>query len=176
MAKKKAKAAVGGSKVYNGYTLANADKLNRAIFGSTGERGALSGGVGEDASPEEVLAAYDRLGGLILKGSAKVKTGSFWDFEEKEARKEPEVTLVFRDLKGRLVEIAEDEEVPVEVQAAEKIREEEEEELKAGAAKAKAKKEAAKAKAKTKGKKKGEEEGEEEELSGEEDEVDEDVE
>lgn len=104
-----------------GYTVVNREKWVRAIDGTVGANGQLHGGVGEHASDAEKLAEYDRLGGLVRKGSHKVKTGSFYDFEKKEVRKKPEVMLVFRDLDGLEVEIAEGESVPVEVQAAEKI-------------------------------------------------------
>lgn len=172
-----------GKNVYKGYILVNADKLHRAIYGSIGDKGRVDGtGAGENASAEEILVAYDRLGGLILKGKAKVKPGCFYDFEKKVAFKKPEVILVFRDLKGRAVELEEGDEIPVEVQAAEKIREEEEEELKEKADK----KKKDKADKKNAGSKKtakagAEDEGEEEELSGgeedeDEEEVDEDVE
>lgn len=162
---------------YKGLTLVNVDKLNRAIFGSTGSQGELTGGVGEDASDDTILAEYDKLGGLIRKGNRKVKTGCFWDSENKRPQKKPKVVFEFHDLKGKKVDIAEDEEVPVEVQAAEKIREEEAEENQKKVAKA----EKAKADKKAKGKKgkkvDEEEEGEEEDLSEEDgEEVDEDVE
>ena len=150
-----------------GFTLVSEDKLNRAVYGAEGPEGRLSGGVGEDASAETILAAYDKLGGLIYKGKSKVKTGSFYDFENKKPRKKPEVTLVFRDLRGRKVELGENEAVPIEVQAAEKMKEEEAEESRTAAGKKAAKKKAAEKAKKGKGKKKGEEEGEEEELSGE---------
>lgn len=103
------------------YTVANEEKLNRAIFGSMSSEGKLVGGVGEEAADEVKLAAYDKLGGLIKAGKYKVKTGSFWDFEAKKPRKEPKVLLVLKDLEGNTVEIPEGEAIPVEVQAAEKI-------------------------------------------------------
>lgn len=101
--------------------MVNEEKVNRAIHGMIGREGRLQGGVGENAEPEAVLAEYDRLGGLIRKGGAKVKTGSFYDFDKRTPRKTPDVKLLFRDLEGNEVELSEDEEVPVEVQAAEKI-------------------------------------------------------
>lgn len=94
--------------IINGFTLANDDKLNRAIYGSVGREGKMKGGVGEKAAEEEILAEYDRLGGLILKGENKVKTGSFYDFDEKLARKEPKVVFE-TSIDGMLVEVSEDE-------------------------------------------------------------------
>lgn len=107
----------------NGFTLVNEDKVNRAIFGTLGRGGALEGGVGEDASDAAKLAEYDRLGGLVRKDGRKVKTGSFYNFEGKAPHKKPVITLVMRDLEGNEVELGEDEAIPVEVQAADKIAE-----------------------------------------------------
>ena len=102
-----------------GYQCVNDDKVNRAIYGSTGSEGKLHGGVGENASDEAKIAEYDRLGGLITKDGHKVKTGSFYDFDKRAPRKEPEVVLLFRDISGQIVELAEGEELPITVKAAE---------------------------------------------------------
>lgn len=102
----------------DGYTLMSADKVHRAIFGSMSAEGQLAGGVGEDASDNAKLAEYDRLGGLILKGGNKVKTGSFYDFGSKKVRTKPKVVFVFRDLNGEEVEVDDGEEIPMEVKAA----------------------------------------------------------
>src|SRR3990167_5053548 len=57
---------------YGNYLLVNNDKLNRAIFGNVGRGGQMEGGAGEKATPELVIAEYDKLGGLILtKGGEK---------------------------------------------------------------------------------------------------------
>lgn len=104
----------------NGFSLVNEEKLGRAIEGSPGKEGKATGGVGREASPEAVLAEYDRLGGLVLKGGRKIKTGSFYNFEERAPRAVPEVVYELRDLDGNKVELKEGEEVPVEVKAAEK--------------------------------------------------------
>ena len=101
------------------YTLVNEEKFDRAVNGSMSAEGKLFGGVGENASDEEKLAEYDRLGGLILKGKYKVKTGSFYDFSKRAPRSKPEVIFVFRDLEGDEVEVPEGEEIPLEVKAAE---------------------------------------------------------
>lgn len=104
-----------------GYKLANESKLERAIYGHMASQGSLEGGVGADASDEQIIAEYDRLGGLILnKDGYKVKTGSFYNFDRKvrAAHKEPQVTLIFKDLNGTEVEVPEDEPLPMEVRAA----------------------------------------------------------
>ena len=106
-----------------GYELVNAEKVDRAILGSMSAGGQLQGGVGEKASDEVKLAEYDRLGGLVRKNGRKVKMGSFYDFENKKPREEPEVVLVFRDLEGNEIEVPEGEEVPLEARAAEMIAE-----------------------------------------------------
>lgn len=98
------------------YDCVNDEKINRAIFGSMGPEGALKGGVGEDASDEAKLAAYDKLGGLIRKGKNNVKTGSFFDFAKKKPHEKANVVFVFKT-EGQTVEIKEGEEVPLEVQA-----------------------------------------------------------
>ncbi len=103
----------------NGFIAENHEKWNRAIFGAIGSLGTLTGGVGENASLEAKLAAYDKLGGLITKGGRKIKTGSFYDFAGKKARATPEVSYIFRDLEGEEVVVPEGEEVPLEVRAAE---------------------------------------------------------
>lgn len=102
----------------NGFELANDEKVHRAIHGSMGKDGKLVGGVGEKATPEAVLAQYDRLGGLITKGGRTVKTGCFFNLEKKVAHETPEVIFVFRNLEGEQVEIKEGEDVPLEVVAA----------------------------------------------------------
>jgi len=103
----------------NGYTIANEEKMHRVIYGTVGKLGQAEGGIGEDASDEAKLAAYDKLAGLILQGKNKVKTGSFYDFQKRQPRAKPEVMLVFRDLDGDEVLVPEGAEVPLEVKAAE---------------------------------------------------------
>lgn len=108
-----------------GYKLVNPDKAERAINGVVGPKGALMGGVGEKASDLAKLAEYDRLGGLILKGNNKLETGCFYDFAKKKPRTKPEVKFVFwveRKGRSKKVVIAEDEEIPLEVKAAELLK------------------------------------------------------
>lgn len=109
-------------KTINGFSLVNEEKLERALHGSMGKGGILVGGVGDKAKPEEVIAEYDKLGGLVLQGKRKVKTGSFYDFDKGEARETPNVVLVLRDLEGNVEEVREDE-ITAEHVAAEKIAE-----------------------------------------------------
>ena len=101
------------------FEIVNKEKWDRALHGALGSKGQLVGGTGDGASDMEKLVAYDRIGGLIRKGGRKVKMGAFYDFKEKKARETPEVEFVFT-IDGEEVTIAEDEEVPIEVRAAEK--------------------------------------------------------
>lgn len=102
-----------------GFTIVNDDKWNRAIYGTIGREGKMSGGVGEDASDEAKLAEYDKLGGAILEGKSKVKNGCFYDFIAKKPIAKPEIVYVFRDIDGDVVEVPKGEEIPLEVKAAE---------------------------------------------------------
>lgn len=58
-----------------GYELLNDDKVARALDE-----------VGEGASEEALLAAYDKLGGGIKKDGRKLEIGSFYDFILKKPR------------------------------------------------------------------------------------------
>jgi 5-deoxy-D-glucuronate isomerase len=163
MAKKKEVEEVN-FKVVNGYHLVNAEKLDRAINGTVMSLGALKGGAGQDAEPEEVLAEYDRLGGLILKdGKYKVKTGSFYDFKHKEMFEDPEPVLVFT-VNGETVEVSADEPLPMEVRAAQQADEKKQAKRKKAAAASDAKKEKNAAKKKKKNAKEDTEEEAEDEA------------
>lgn len=89
------------------YELSSVDKYNRAIFGSNSRAGKPIGGVGENATEAEILAEYDRLGGLILEGNNKVETGSFFDFKNNKPREVPVITYIYRTLDGEAVSIPE---------------------------------------------------------------------
>lgn len=103
MAKKKAIPVQEPVADFGDFVVYNPDKLHRAINGSTTSRGSMEGGVGKDASPEAILAEYDRLGGLIkTKGGQKVAIGSFYDFEAGKPRKEPTVELDEKPNEGGL--------------------------------------------------------------------------
>lgn len=88
----------------NGFDLVNPDKLERVIYGNMGRGGVLEGGLGEDADRDEVLAHYDKVGGLIKKDGTKIKNGSFWDIRAKAPRKTPEVLYLY-NIGGETVEV-----------------------------------------------------------------------
>ena len=113
-------------KKLEGYVCVNVAKLDRVINGNMASGGKLEGGIGEDAPEMKILVAYDRLGGLIKKDGIKVKTGSFYDFENKKARTKPEVMLLFTDVTGKVVEVPEGEALPPAVAAAEFVEKEKE--------------------------------------------------
>lgn len=103
----------------NGYTLVNQDKVNRALDGAMNEHGEFKGGIrAEDGSydRDELLAEYDRLGGLIKKGEDKVRTGSFYDFKLRKARNTPRVEFEFR-INGELIYVPDSQEKPNAVKA-----------------------------------------------------------
>ena|SRR3990167_4421229 len=76
------------------FVLYNNEKLDRVINGSMGSNGMLINGLGKDAPQEAILAEYDRLAGLIkTRNGEKVATGSFYDFENKCARKTASVEI-----------------------------------------------------------------------------------
>lgn len=103
----------------NGIVLGNPEKLNRALFGAVAKGGELdSTGVGEKAPFEAVVAAYDRLAGLITKNGAKVKTGCFWDFKNGKAIENPEIILLVRGVDGVNYEVKDGDEMPLAVKAA----------------------------------------------------------
>ena len=111
-------------KVLLGYTLENPDKLYRCVFGSGSGGDNAYKGVGESATDETKLAEYDRIGGYITKGGKKVKNGSFWDFELKKRREEPEVYFEYRVGEGSLdmVHVKEGDALPGEVEAEETVK------------------------------------------------------
>lgn len=104
-----------------GFELVTDSKVTRAVQGSVGREGKLYGGLPEGYTDEQLLAAYDKLGGLIRKNGHTVKTGCFFDFKEGKAFEKPKVILVFRDLEGNVVEIEDGKDVPLEVKAAEMV-------------------------------------------------------
>lgn len=104
---------------YGTFDLVGEDKVRRVIEGESNDKGEIVGGLGIDAKPLAILATYDKKGGLIKgKEGSKVKTGSFFDFKTKTARKKPEITYVFR-FNGKEVEYKEGDEKPLEIKAAE---------------------------------------------------------
>jgi len=99
------------------FDIINIEKLDRVVNGVLKGDGTMTGGVGEDASTEEILAAYDKAGGLIKRNGDTVRTGSFYNFRKKEAHKEPKIEFVFR-VNGKEVFVPEGQELPGEVRAA----------------------------------------------------------
>lgn len=102
-----------------GYELKNPEKVDRAIYGQAKGDGSKIGGVaGEDGTYDEdaLLAEYDRIGGPIFRGTDKVVTGSFYDFQKKAPREKPEVKFVF-SVNGKFVEVPDGKELPGEVKA-----------------------------------------------------------
>ena len=91
-----------------GFVLVNDEKVDRALHGSMGSQGKLVGGVGDEAKDEAILAEYDKLGGLILQDGIKVKSGAFWDFAKKVARKEPLVSYEIA-VDGEVIEVNKEE-------------------------------------------------------------------
>lgn len=127
------------------FTLANEEKVDRALNGAQQADSTRVGGVGnlaykdgevwkregEELSEKEVvslefalLAEYDRLGGLVKKGTDKVKTGSFYNIKSRKPHENPVATFVFM-INGREVEVKDGEEVPLVVKAAQVLAEEE---------------------------------------------------
>lgn len=117
---KKAKAEYKEPVALAEYHLANHEKLDRAINGSVGQGGQMQGGVGKDATEAQILAEYDKLGGLILKQTIvqdvneegdqvekveylKLATGSFWDFKEGKPKETPVAKFVKNEVRGGVV-------------------------------------------------------------------------
>jgi len=105
-----------------GLELVTEEKVNRAINGTIGREGRLVGGVGKDATPEVLIAEYDRLAGAIRKEGRKVVTGCYWNFKDQVAHKDPKIIFTFRGLDGKEVLVPEGQEVPLEVKAAELVK------------------------------------------------------
>ncbi len=85
---------------------------------------------GED-NEKELLAQYDKLGGLITKDGEKVATGSFYDFKAKKARFEPLVSFEKpKEKKGTIVEnVGDEEETPAQKKLREKAEKAAEEKI-----------------------------------------------
>lgn len=99
--KESRKIALEEGEKFGDYILPNLEKLDRAINGSVGRGGSMAGGVGKEATPEAIIAEYDKLGGLILtKEGEKVANGSFYDFKEKKSKQTPLVRVVDESVHG----------------------------------------------------------------------------
>ena len=94
--------------LYNGFECVNGEKLERAIHGLKNGDKEVFRGVGDKATPDAILANYDKLGGLVLKDGQIVKMGSFYDFAKKKPREVAEVTFLV-EIDGNRVEVSEDE-------------------------------------------------------------------
>lgn len=108
------------------FSLMNMDKVGRALDGTPNDKGMPVGGIRkEDGSYEnsELLAEYDRMGGLIRKGEDKVKTGSFYDFQNRRPREKAVVEFVY-NVNGKFVTVSADKEMPGEVKAVKKVKKE----------------------------------------------------
>ena len=122
------------------FNLGNSSKLRRVIESTTGSSGNMIKGLGKDADHKVIIAAYDRIAGHITgKESATVKTGCFYDFENKKAFETPKVVYEFRVGK-KTVYVDADKDVPMEVKAVHTTKMEETKELKKKATKGKTKK------------------------------------
>jgi hypothetical protein len=107
-----------------GYVLENPDKINRALNGSPNAQGVFVGGVlkGDGTYDDAaLLAEYDRIGGYMTKGGDKVRTGSFFDFQNKKARVDAKVELEFR-VNGEVVYVPAEKEKPAVVKAAAAVK------------------------------------------------------
>lgn len=119
-----------------GYELVNTDKVERALVGTVAKTGALTGGVQQpDGSYDDsaLLAAYDKLGGLIRTANGdRVKSGSFYDYAARAPRVKPDVKLVF-NVNGRVMEVAHGDALPPIVEAARMAEELDREDMEARA-------------------------------------------
>lgn len=97
--------------------LVNEDKVTRAVFGTTMSDASHKGGVGEDATGEQKVTEYDRLGGLIKLAGSTVKRGCFYDLKTRKPAVTPVVMLTF-EINGKTVVVPADEPLPPLVRAA----------------------------------------------------------
>lgn len=105
-----------------GVVMENSGKLERAVYGTATNQG-LVGGVGVDASAEEILAKYDQLGGYITKNTYKVKNGVFYDKVTKKPVSKPEIVYLIR-VNGETIEQPEGAPETLEIKIAKKQHEE----------------------------------------------------
>lgn len=111
-----------------GFRMMNEDKVERVINGMATSRGLIDG-VGEDASPEVILAKYDAYHGYITKNGYKVKQGLFYDQKTYNHGKgscvpvNPKGVVLLIQVNGEFVEFKESDEKTPEVQVAMKQHE-----------------------------------------------------
>jgi len=104
------------------YSLINEEKVDRAINGTIGMDNVIKGGVGS-SDEAALLAEYDKLGGAIMKGTDKVKMGSFFDFKNAKPFTNPKVSFIF-SVNGKFVEVEDGVELPGEIKAVKVAKEE----------------------------------------------------
>jgi hypothetical protein len=127
----------------SGYTLVNAEKVDRALNGILKADSTRVGGVGKGAYQEsgvwkrdgvelneeeiaklefDLLAEYDKHSGFIKRGSDKVENGSFYDFKGRQPRKEPKVNFIYR-FGNKVVKVPDGKELPGEIKAQKILKE-----------------------------------------------------
>lgn len=137
------------------YVLVNTEKFERALNGLQRSDGSFIGGVGKGAyyqggawfrddeklSEKEVdslvadlLAEYDKVGGLITRDGDPIKTGSFYNFKARKPHENPKIERVFR-INGKTIAVADGEEEPGLVKAKKQLDAEESDTKKAKKAK-----------------------------------------
>jgi len=95
------------TKIIKGYNLVYEPKISRVYEKDQ---------AGKDATEEQILAFYDKFGGLILKDGLKVENGKFWaEYTQKlaSAHKSEVEKVKKEELKAKDVEIAKAVEVKV---------------------------------------------------------------
>jgi len=101
------------------FELVNESKVDRALNGTPLADGTRKGGiVNEDGSydPYQLISEYDKMLGLIKKGSDKVCHGCFYNFKFKKARAVPEISFLYR-VNGKEVIVPDGVELPGIVKA-----------------------------------------------------------
>ena len=105
-----------------GFLMENHIKVSRAVYGMATSKGLVDG-VGENASPEIILAKYDEIGGFITKNGYKVKNRTFFDPKTKKPVENPKIVLLIK-MNGEFVEHEEGADESFEIKVAKKQFEE----------------------------------------------------
>ena len=98
-----------------GIKMINEEKVTRVIYGIATSKGLIDG-LGEDATPEDILAKYDSYHGYMTKDRYKVKHGTFYDEKTKRFAKKQIVLLI--KMNGEYVEQEEDAPESLEIKVA----------------------------------------------------------
>ncbi len=94
------------------FVLVNNEKVDRTLHGTLQSDGSMKGGLGDDASDDDILAHYDKFGGLIRDEEGDtVCMGSFWDFKGGAPHKKPQISREYR-INGKVVIVKDGEKVP----------------------------------------------------------------